>query len=114
LKEEESGTREQPLHPPAPKVKTSLRDFTLRKNKQRMTKNVQDTPSSAGVDLPLGRECRGGPNGIQVNPLGQVDEEFNGKTVELSEDLVKEPTTIMASTTHSHHHRHLLPYQPFS
>ena len=96
VKEEESRSEEsreeQPSHPPAPKVKMSLRDFALRKKKQReeeMTKNAQDTPSSAGVDLPLDRrEGRGGPNGIQVNPLGQVDEEFNGKTVELKEDSV--------------------------
>jgi hypothetical protein len=44
--------------PPAPKVKMSLRDFALRKKKQweeEMTKNVQDTPSSTGVDLPFSR-----------------------------------------------------------
>ena len=46
VKEEESGSDEsreqQSPHPPAPKVKMSLRDFVLRKKKQReeMTKNV--------------------------------------------------------------------------
>ena len=96
VKEEELRTedsREQPSHPPAPKVKMSLRDFALRKKKQReeeMTKNVQDTPSSAGVDLQFGSSEGGGsPNGIQANPMGQVDEESrNGKTVELKGDLV--------------------------
>ena len=96
VKEEESRSEEareqQPPHPPAPKVKMSLRDFALRKKKQReeeMTKNVQETPTSAGGDLSFGRSEGGGPNGIQVNPVGQVDEEScNGKTVELKEDLV--------------------------
>ena len=97
VKEEELHTEEsreqQPSHPPAPKVKMSLRDFALRKKKQReeeMTKNVQDTPSSAGVDLPLARsEGGGGPNGIQANSVGQVDEESrNGKTIELKKDSV--------------------------
>ena len=97
VKEEESRSEEsreqQPSHPPAPKVKMSLRDFALRKKKQReeeMTKNVQDTPSSAGVDLLFsGSEAEGGPNGIQVNSVGQVDEESrNGKTGELKKDSV--------------------------
>ena len=96
MKEEESHSeesREQPSHPPAPKVKMSLRDFALRKKKQReeeMTKNVQDTPSLPGVDLSFGGgEVGGGPNGIKENPMGQVDEESrNEKTVELKEDLV--------------------------
>lgn len=40
-----------------------------------MTKNVQDTPLSAGVNwLFGGSEGGGGLNGIQVNPVGQVDE----------------------------------------
>ena len=48
VKEEESQ-EQQPLHPPAPKVKMTLRDFALRKKTQReeeITKNVQleDTP----------------------------------------------------------------------
>ena len=94
VKEEESHSEEsreqQPLHPPAPKVKMSLRDFALRKKKQReeeMTKNVQDTPLSAAVDLSFGKGE--GPNGIQENTVGQVDEESrNGKTVELKEDSV--------------------------
>jgi hypothetical protein len=54
----EESRGQQPSHLPAPKVKMSLRDFALRKKKQReeeMTKNVQDTPSSTGVDLPFGR-----------------------------------------------------------
>jgi hypothetical protein len=97
VKEEDScsedSREQQPSHPPAPKVKMSLRDFALRKKKQReeeMSKNVQDTPSSAGVDFPFGRREGGGsPNGIQVNPVGQVDEESrNGKAVELKEDSV--------------------------
>lgn len=70
----------------------SLRDFALRKKKQReeeMTKYVQDTPSSAGVNMSFGgSEGGGGPNGIQVNPVGQVEELRNGKAVELKEDLV--------------------------
>ena len=48
VEEEESCSKEsqeqQPLHPHAPKVNMSLRDFALRKKKQReeeMTKNVQ-------------------------------------------------------------------------
>ena len=102
VKEEESRSeesREQPSHPPAPKVKMSLRDFALRKKKQReeeMTKNVQDTPSSAGVDLPFGKsEIGDDPNGIQMNPVGRVDEESrNGKRVELKEDLVDEKDSL--------------------
>ena len=98
VKEEElhsDESREQSSHPPVPKVKMSLRDFALRKKKQReeeMTKNVQDTLSSAGVDLPFGRgEGGGGPNGIQVNPVEQVDgESRNGKTIELKEISVDE------------------------
>ena len=101
--------------------------------------SVQDTPSSADVDMSFsGSEGGGDPNGIQVNPVGtvgQVDEEsHNGKAVELREDLVdsyhisrcfqvvaiygfsrKNQLRSMASTIHSHHHRLLLvPYQPFS
>ena len=55
-----------------------------------MTKNVQDNPSSAGVDLLFGRsEGEGSQNGIQVNPVGKVDEELrNGKMQELKEDSV--------------------------
>jgi uncharacterized protein len=56
VKEEESRSEESqeqpPSHPPAPKVKLSLRDFVLRKKKQReeeMTKNVQDTQLSAAL-----------------------------------------------------------------
>jgi hypothetical protein len=84
VKEEESHSEEsrvqQPSHPPAPKVKMSLRDFALRKKKQReeeMTKNVHGTPSAAGVNLSFdGSEGGRRPNGIQVNPVGQVDEEL--------------------------------------
>ena len=109
VKEEESRSErseepreQQPSQPPAPKIKMSLRDFALRKKKQReeeMTKNVQDTPSSAGVDLPFGRsESGGGPNGIQVNPMDE--ESRNGKTVELKEDSlhVKDSSYQDAST----------------
>ena len=54
-----------------------------------MTKYVQDTPSSAGVNMSFGgSEGGGGPNGIQVNPVGQVEELRNGKAVELKEDLL--------------------------
>jgi hypothetical protein len=89
-------------------------------------------------------EAKGGgsPDGIQVNPVGQVDEEsHDGKAVELKGVLVDsyqgaftlsrhviknevvdlseassiKPTTTRASTTHSHHHRLLLVhYQLFS
>ena len=70
-----------------------LRNFALlRKKKQReeeMTKNVQDTPSSTGVIKPSGGgKGGGGPNGIQVNPVGQVEELRNGKAMELKYDLV--------------------------
>ena len=52
-----------------------------------MTKNVQVTPSSAGVSMSFaGGEGGGGPNGIQVNPVGQVEELRNGKAVELKND----------------------------
>ena len=88
LKEEELEARkqQQPLHPPAPKVKMSLRDFALRKKKQReeeMTKSVQDTPSSGGVNLPSIRsESGAGPNGIQANQVERADgESSDGKTV---------------------------------
>jgi hypothetical protein len=56
-------------------------------------KNVQDTPSAAGVNLSFdGSEGGRRPNGIQVNPVGvgQVDDESrNAKAVELKarEDL---------------------------
>ena len=54
-----------------------------------MTKNVQVTPSSAGVSMSFaGGEGGGGPNGIQVNPVGQVEELRNGKAVELKNDSV--------------------------
>ena len=94
VKEEElrsEGSREQqPLHPPAPKVKMSLCDFALRKKQreEEMMMNIQDTPSLVGVDLPFGRSKGGGdPNGIQVNPVRQVDKDScNGKAVELKED----------------------------
>ena len=88
MKEEEARLEEsreqQPSHSPAPKVKI-LRDFVLRKKKQREEEMTKNTPLSAGMDLPFGRsKGRGGPNGIQVNPVGQVDEESrNGKMVEL-------------------------------
>ena len=93
VKEEKEETREKPSHPPPPKVKMSLRDFALRKKKQReeeMTKHVQDIPSSAGVNMSFGKsEGGGGPNGIQVNTVEQVDEELrNGKAVDLKEDSV--------------------------
>jgi hypothetical protein len=98
MKEEESHSeefREQlPSHPPAPKVKMTLHDFALRKKKQReeeTTKNVHDTPSAAGVNLSFdGSEGGRGPNGIHVNPMGQVDgeESCNWKAVEVKEDFV--------------------------
>ena len=98
LKEEESRPQE-PSHPPAPKVKMSLRDFALRKKRQReeeeMTKNVQDTPSSGGVNLPFVKS-ETGPNGVgradreSTNEKAVVDG-INGlevKAAELKEDLV--------------------------
>lgn len=144
MKEEEPHSEEaheqQPSHPPAPKVTMSLRDFALRKKKQRekeMTKNVQDTPSSSGVDMSFGGSEGGGvPNGIQANLV--VEESRNRKAVELKENPVDSyqgaltlsrnvlkdevvdvsgTSTLrsMASTTHSHHHRHLLvPHQSFA
>jgi hypothetical protein len=108
VKEEESRpeeSREQPSHPPAPKVKMSLRDFALRKKKQReeeMTKNVQDTPSSTGVDLSFGRREGGDdPNGIPVNLVGQVDEELRNGKVELKEDSVddKDDSSYQGAST---------------
>lgn len=41
-----------------------------------MAKNVQDTPSSAGINLSFGgSQGGGGSNGIQVDPVEQVDGE---------------------------------------
>ena len=56
----------------------------LRKEKQReegLTKNIQDTPSSVRVNLSFGEGC---PNGIQMDPVGQVhDDSCNEKAVEI-------------------------------
>lgn len=76
VKEEDSRVevprkQQQASCPPVPKVKMSLRDFALRKKKQReeeeMTKIVQDTPSR--------REGEGGLNEKQVNEAGEVDKD---------------------------------------
>ena len=74
VKEEESHleeSREQPLQqpsqPPVLKVKMSLCDLVLRKKKQREEEIFMnhDTPSSAGMDLPLGRS----EGGVQMNGI---------------------------------------------
>jgi hypothetical protein len=106
-KESEPQEQQQPSQHPAPKVKMSLRDFALRKKKQReeeVTKSVQDTPSSGGVNLTfIGSEGEGNLNGIEVNRVGRgggelsngkmVVDGINGvgvKAVELKENLVND------------------------
>ena len=82
VKEEPSDEQKELSSPPAPKVKMSLRDFALRKKKQRaeeMSKNIQDTPSSL---VCLRSESAGDLNGMQVNQVGQGDgESSNGKAI---------------------------------
>lgn len=72
----ESSPEHQPPHPPpAPKVKMSLRDFALRKKKQREEQKITESApdsSSSGVDSPF---ISGGVNGKQVNRVeGKGDE----------------------------------------
>ena len=58
VKEEESCSEESREQRPGPKIKLSLREFALRKKQreEEMTKNVQETQSLAGVDLPFGKK----------------------------------------------------------
>lgn len=86
LRSDVSQEQHEPSCPPPPKVKMSLRDFALRKKKQReeegMTKSVQDTSSSGDANLSFIKNEGGGLNGKQVERVEQADGELsNGKTV---------------------------------